>query len=118
MRVVGLALLCAVSSAAQTADPAYAVLEKAYERTRALDYEAAIASFQQAAELSPRRADIRKHLAYTLLKVGETEAARDQFSEAMRLNPADHHVALEFAFLAHETGRSEWRGWCLTACAS
>jgi Flp pilus assembly protein TadD len=105
MRAVGLALLCAVSSAAQTADPAYPVLEKAYERAKARDYDAAIAGFRRAAELSPRRTDIRKNLAYTLLRVGETEAARDQFAEAMRLDPADHHVALEFAFLANETGQ-------------
>jgi tetratricopeptide (TPR) repeat protein len=42
-------------------------------------------------------------LAYALLKVGENEAARDQFGEAMRLDPADQHVALEYAFLCYET---------------
>jgi Tfp pilus assembly protein PilF len=42
-------------------------------------------------------------LAYTLLKIGETEAARDQFAEAMRLDPGDDHVALEYAFLCYET---------------
>lgn len=105
MRAVGLALLCAVSSAAQTADPAYPTLEKAYERARARDWEPAIAAFRRAAGLSPQRPDIRKNLAYTLLKVGETEAARDQFAEAMQLDPSDHHVALEFAFLANETGQ-------------
>ena len=105
MRAVGFAFLCAVSLAAQTADPAYAFLSKAYERARALDYEAAIEGFGKAAETSPLRADIRKNLAYTLLKVGETEAARDQFAEAMRLDPSDRHVALEFAFLANETGQ-------------
>ena len=105
MRYVGFALLCAVSSAAQTADPAYAVLDKAYERLRARDYDAAIAGFGRAAELAPKRVDIRKNLAYAWLKIGEPEAARDQFAEAMRLDPNDHHVALEFAFLANETGQ-------------
>ncbi|MGA3204602.1 MAG: tetratricopeptide repeat protein, partial [Bryobacteraceae bacterium] len=45
----------------------------------------------------------RKDLAYTLLKIGENEAARDQFAEAMRLDPRDDHVALEYAFLCYET---------------
>ena len=59
----------------------------------------AIAGFQQAIALAPDRASIRKDLAYTLLKTGETEAARDQFAEAMRLDPGDEHAALEYAFL-------------------
>ena len=105
MRYVGLAFLCAVSSAAQTADPAYLALEKAYERLRARDYDAAIAGFTRAAQLAPQRIDIHKNLAYALLKVGEAEAARDEFAEAMRLDPNDWHVALEFAFLANETGQ-------------
>ena len=105
MRSVGLAFLCAVSLAAQTADPAYSILNKAYESVRARDYEIAIAAFRRAVEIAPLRVDIRKNLAYTMLKVGETEAARDQFAEAMRLDPSDHHVALEFAFLANETDR-------------
>lgn len=106
MRFVGLAaLLVAASSAAQTADPAYSELDKAYERLRGRDYAAAITAFCRAAELAPQRPDIRKNLAYTLLKIGEPEAARDQFAEAMRLDPKDHHVALEYAFLAYETGQ-------------
>ena len=58
---------------------------------------------EQAAKLDPGRASIRKDLAYTLLKIGETEAARDQFAEAMTLDPADDQVALEYAFLCYET---------------
>ena len=52
--------------------------------------------------LAPGRADIRKNLAYTLLKTGDSERAREQFGEAMRLEPADFHVALEYAFLCFE----------------
>jgi Tfp pilus assembly protein PilF len=37
------------------------------------------------------------------LKVGENEAARDQFSAAMALDPADENVAMEYAFLCYET---------------
>ena len=62
-----------------------------------------IAKFAEAASLAPNRTDILKDLAYTYLKIGENELARDKFGEAMRLNPEDEHVALEYAFLCHET---------------
>ena len=83
--------------------PEYAALQKAYQAQRLKDYDNAIAHFEEAIRLAPDRASIRKDLAYTLLKVGETEAARDQFAEAMRLDPGDDHVALEYAFLCYET---------------
>ena len=83
--------------------PAYAPLSKAYEFLRNRDYDKAIAFFEKAIEAAPARPSIRKDLAYTLLKVGESEAARDQFGEAMRLDHNDIHVALEYAFLCYET---------------
>src|SRR6266852_667209 len=98
-----LLLAAAVVAAGQAADPAYPPLEKAYEALRTKDYERAIAAFQQAVELAPNRSSVRKDLAYTLLKIGETEAARDQFAEAMSLDPGDDQVALEYAFLCYET---------------
>lgn len=98
-------LILAGYAAAQTADPAYEPLQKAYEALRVRNYDAAIAGFRQAALVAPQRASIRKDLAYTLLKIGETEPAREQFGEAMRLEPADYHVALEYAFLCYETKR-------------
>ena len=67
------------------------------------DYETAILRFTEAVSLAPKRVDIRKDLAYTYLKIGETELARDRFEEAMKLDPDDAHVALEYAFLCHET---------------
>ncbi|HTW65161.1 MAG TPA: tetratricopeptide repeat protein [Bryobacteraceae bacterium] len=88
---------------AQTPDPAYQPLDRAYKALRAKNYDQAIAGFEQAIALAPTRPAIRKDLAYTLLKVGENEAARDQFGEAMRLDPTDEHVALEYAFLCYET---------------
>jgi len=97
-----LALACS-SIPAQTPDPAYRPLERAYQNLRDKNYDQAIANFDQAIVLSPHRASIRNDLAYTLLKVGENEAARDQFGEAMRLDPGDQHVALEYAFLCYET---------------
>jgi Tfp pilus assembly protein PilF len=36
------------------------------------------------------------------LKTGDSEAARDEFGEAMRLQPSDPHLALEYAFLCFE----------------
>lgn len=88
---------------AQDSDPAYQHLQQAYDSLREKNYDRAIAEFRQAIELAPNRVAIRKDLAYALLKVGENEAARDQFAEAMRLDPADQHVALEYAFLCYET---------------
>jgi Tfp pilus assembly protein PilF len=84
-------------------DPAYAPLERAYEALRVRAYEPAIADFLKAIEAAPRRASIRKDLAYTYLKVGENILARDQFREAMTIDPADAQVAMEYAFLCYET---------------
>ena len=83
-------------------DPAYEPLSKAFEALRVRDYDNAVAFFEAAILLSPKRGDIRKNLAYTLLKTGDSDAARDQFGEAMRLDRSDSHVALEYAFLCFE----------------
>ncbi len=98
-----LPILLTVAGFAQTADPSYASLEKAYDSLRSKNYDSAIASFQLAIAAHPERASIHKDLAYTLLKIGEVETARDAFGEAMRLDPHDYHVALEYAFLCNET---------------
>ncbi|MGH9666684.1 MAG: tetratricopeptide repeat protein, partial [Bryobacteraceae bacterium] len=90
-------------AAAQAPDPAYPYLEKAYAALRAKSYDTAVEAFEQAIAKSPKRPDIHKNLAYTLLKIGENESARDHFAEAMRLDPSDTHVALEYAFLCYET---------------
>jgi Flp pilus assembly protein TadD len=102
-RIAFVLALTLASSAAQSADRAYAPLERAYQALRDKNYDEAISGFHQALALVPDRASIRKDLAYTLLKIGENEAARDQFSEAVRLDPTDQHVALEYAFLCFET---------------
>lgn len=86
---------------AQAPDPA----QLAYEALRVRDYDRAVGYFQQAVAAAPGRVGIRKDLAYTYLKIGEREAAREQFAEAMRLDPADSRVALEYAFLCYETKR-------------
>jgi Tfp pilus assembly protein PilF len=102
MRVAVLFALCAVAFA-QKPDPAYEPLTRAYTALRARDYDAAIAGFLQGVAAAPERPAIRKDLAYTYLKVGENELARDQFEAAMRMDPKDAQVAMEYAFLCYET---------------
>ena len=95
--------LGAVAALGQPPDVAYAPLDQAYAALRAKNYDDAIRSFEQAAVLAPTRPSIRKDLAYTLLKIGDSERARDQFAEAMRLDAADDQIALEYAYLCYET---------------
>ena len=87
----------------QAIDPAYVDLDKAYQALRAKQYDAAIEGFKRSLARTPDRPSIHKDLAYTLLKVGENEAARDEFAAAMRLDPGDEPVAMEYAFLCYET---------------
>jgi Tfp pilus assembly protein PilF len=94
------------SLAAQSPDPAFAPLDEAYRSLQARDYDRAVESFRKAVEAAPARPSIRKDLAYAYLKIGENEAAREQFAEAMRLDPQDRHVALEYAFLCHDAGKT------------
>ena len=101
--MVRLILILVAVTAASGQSPEYGALEKAYQALRTKDYDTAIARFEEAIRAAPGRASIRKDLAYTLVKIGETEQARDQFGEAMRLDPADQHVALEYAFLCNDT---------------
>ena len=91
---LSLFLLAPALAWAQAPDPAYEPLRAAYESLQTKEYDRAIESFQQAIKAAPARTAIHKDLAYTYLKVGANEAARDQFAEAMRLDPADFHVSL------------------------
>jgi Flp pilus assembly protein TadD len=103
LQITLLVALALQSAAAQDSDPVYRPLQHGYDALRDKKYDQAVAAFQQAIALAPNRASIRKDLAYSLLKIGENEAARDQFAEAMQLDPGDQHVALEYAFLCYET---------------
>jgi tetratricopeptide (TPR) repeat protein len=103
MRAVVLLALCRLALA-QAPDPAYEPLARAYDALKAKDYDAAVSGFLRALEIAPGRSSIRKDLAYTYLKVGQNELARDEFGEALRSEPADTQVALEYAFLCYETG--------------
>ncbi|HEU0138795.1 MAG TPA: tetratricopeptide repeat protein [Bryobacteraceae bacterium] len=98
-RVLLLTVLCpAVLLPADT-------LSQAYEALRSREYARAISLFETAIKDDPGRVAVRKDLAYTYLKIGENELARDQFAEAMKIDTSDHHVALEYAFLCFETKR-------------
>ncbi|MBL8233311.1 MAG: tetratricopeptide repeat protein, partial [Bryobacterales bacterium] len=77
----------------------------AYEALKQKDYDQAIAAFRQAIQTEPERHELRRELAYTLLKTGETELAREVFGEIVRLAPSDWHSALEYGYLCHETRR-------------
>jgi Tfp pilus assembly protein PilF len=102
MRIVVL-LAAATVAFAQADDPAYQPLSQAYEALRARDYDTAIDNFRKAIEAAPQRAAIRKDLAYTYLRIGENVLARDEFQEAMQIDPTDTQVAMEYAFLCNET---------------
>jgi tetratricopeptide (TPR) repeat protein len=100
----GLIALAWSTTAAQP--PAPDPLDSAYEALRARRYDEAVGLFRAAIDAAPGRAAARKDLAYTYLKIGEPELARDQLGEALRLEPADTRTALEYAFLCHETRRT------------
>ena len=104
MRVV-LFLFAALGAGAQTPDPAYESLSRAYDAVRARDYDTAIDEFLKGIAAAPERASIRKDLGYTYLKTGENERAREQFEAALRLAPDDTQLALDYAFLCNETGK-------------
>ncbi len=103
MRVLLLFAIAAVLASAQPRDLVFQASDRAYTALRARDYDVAVPAFLAAVQAAPGRADIRKDLAYTLLKIGEPVQAREQFHEAMRLDPADTAAALEYAFLCYET---------------
>jgi Tfp pilus assembly protein PilF len=99
MKAFIMLLSVAALSFGEVADP----LTIAYQALKASDYDRAIPAFREAIATNPDRASIRKDLAYTYLKTGEAEAAREQFGEAMRLDPADANAAMEYAFLCYES---------------
>ena len=83
-------------------NPEYQPLERAYAALKVKQYDSAVQGFLEAINAAPKRADVRKDLAYTYLKIGETELAREQFRLSMELDPTDTGVTMEFAFLCYE----------------
>ncbi|HUQ95732.1 MAG TPA: tetratricopeptide repeat protein [Bryobacteraceae bacterium] len=94
-----IAVAAAVAQAA--GDPA----AEAYLAVKQKDYEKAAIFFRLALAGEPKRVELRKELAYVLLKMGDTVEARDEFAEVMRLAPQDWHSALEYGYLCHETSK-------------
>lgn len=80
-------------------------LTRAYAALQGRDYERAVEAFEDAIRQGADQPAVRKDLAYTLLKMGETEAARDHFAMALKLDPKDEPLALEYAYLCYETRR-------------
>jgi tetratricopeptide (TPR) repeat protein len=80
-------------------------LDEAYAALRAKELGKASELFEQGLKERPDHRIARKDYAYTLLRLGETESARDQFGEAARQDSSDHLAGLEYGFLCHETGR-------------
>ncbi len=101
---IALAAFClAFGTAAFAQISGDAELNRGYKALAAKDYDTAIAAFQQGLALQQANAKAHKDLAYTLLKTGDNSEARDQFKQALDLDPKDETAALEFAFLAYET---------------
>jgi Tfp pilus assembly protein PilF len=77
--------------------------EAAYKALETKQYDEAISWFLKAIDGPGDTKLWRKDLAYTYLKTGERELARDQFGEVARLDPGDGQAGLEYAFLCFET---------------
>ncbi|HEY3738822.1 MAG TPA: tetratricopeptide repeat protein [Bryobacteraceae bacterium] len=80
-----------------------ALAQDPYGLLKSKDYLNAIPAFEAALEANPRNVNLRKDYAYTLLKIGESESARDQFAEIEKSTAADWQAALEYGFLCNET---------------
>ena len=78
-------------------------LTEAYKVLARKDYDRAIELFHKGLKLQPNNAPVHKDLAYTLLKTGDSEDARDEFASAIHLNESDENAKLEYAFLCYET---------------
>lgn len=101
VRFCAFALLCASAVSAQSDDARDLV--RAYQLSAAKDYDGAIAAFRIGIAAQPKNAAAHKDFAYTLLKAGESERARDEFKAALDLDPRDETAALEYGFLCYET---------------
>ncbi len=88
-------LLSAATAAAEIIDPYPALAKK--------DYDVALAAFRKSLAANPAQPSLRQDFAYTLLKVGDTEAARDQFELVLQQEPGKDRLALEYAYLCYET---------------
>jgi Tfp pilus assembly protein PilF len=79
--------------------------DAAYAALRAGNLDRAVEMFRLAIAASPDAPHLHKDLAYTLLKTGDREQARDQFADALRIDSKDEQSSLEYGFLCFETKR-------------
>ena len=80
-RTLALVALLSINAQAQS------VLDRAYNALRAKEYDQAIRLFQQGLAVDPANIPARKDLAYTLLKTGDSEAARWHLRDALTFDP-------------------------------
>ena len=78
--------------------------EDPYAFLKNKDYDRAVAAFESGLQANPGNVNLRKDYAYTLLKIGESETARDQFAEIEKSAPRDWQAALEYGFLRTRRG--------------
>ena len=74
-----------------------------YISLKARNYSSAVIAFEASLQANPGNTGLRKDYAYTLLKIGESESARDQFAVIEKASPGDWQAALEYGFLCNET---------------
>jgi tetratricopeptide (TPR) repeat protein len=98
-----LILLVSIPCLISAQTPGETDLNDAYKYLKAKHYDEAVSSFGKTLAAQPANANAHKDLAYTLLKTGDNAEARDEFEQALKLDPKDEVAALEFAFLAYET---------------
>ncbi len=107
VRLVTLLAVACSLAAAQTQDPAFDPLQRAYEALRSGNDAEAVRWFEQAAQLAPGRASIPKELGYVYLRLGDEQQSRRMFEQAAEIDPADGHTALEVAFGYQRAGDVE-----------
>lgn len=114
MRLTTLALLaCALAAApALAADPA-ALLSRGDAQRKAGDYDAALATYEEArAAGGGARAEVEKRIGWTLKALRRFAAAERALAEATRLDPSDREAADDLAALRRSRGLrlSGWLG--------
>ena len=106
LQILLIGLFCwSAGALPRVAEPGTDPGDAAYAALRAGSLDRAVELFRLAVNARPDVPHLHKDLAYTLLKTGEREEARDQFAEALRLDARDEQSALEYGFLCYETKR-------------
>jgi tetratricopeptide (TPR) repeat protein len=96
---MGLRIALSMLLFAAQQDPAYPVLNRAYEQLRLKQYDEAVAGFRRALELNPSRVSVFKDLGYALQKMGETAQAVEAFEAFHAAVPSDYQTIMELAYL-------------------